>query len=139
MDFTLVLVAFILLLLVALAFLYSKLVQLQSELAELSFSKSSQSVKYGKLTEQWIPFTKDFPYSPEQFRFIGTPIDGLVFADDKIVFCEFKAASSQLSLSLPRAGGAGARGGRGGPPPPPRRGGGGGPPPPPPPPPPGVS
>ncbi|MBS3062532.1 MAG: endonuclease [Candidatus Diapherotrites archaeon] len=69
----------------------------QSELAELSFSKSSQSVKYGKLTEQWIPFTKDFPYSPEQFRFIGTPIDGLVFADDKIVFCEFKAASSQLS------------------------------------------
>ncbi|HIH16274.1 MAG TPA: endonuclease [Candidatus Diapherotrites archaeon] len=97
MDFTLVLVAFILLLLVALAFLYSKLVQLQSELAELSFSKSSQSVKYGKLTEQWIPFTKDFPYSPEQFRFIGTPIDGLVFADDKIVFCEFKAASSQLS------------------------------------------
>src|SRR3989338_2017296 len=97
MDFTLVLVAFILLLLVALAFLYSKLVQLQSELAELSFRKSSQSVKYGKMTEQWIPFTKDFPFPPEQFRFLGMPIDGLVFWDDKITFCEFKAATSQLS------------------------------------------
>ena len=85
------------LLFAAVVFFYWKLRQVEAELAELSFSKSSQSVKYGKMTEQWIPFTKDFPYSPEQFRFIGTPIDGLVFADDKIVFCEFKAASSQLS------------------------------------------
>jgi len=97
MDFTLLLVGFILLLLAALAYLYSKLAQLQAAFDDLSFRKSSQSVKYGKMTEQWIPFTKDFPFPPEQFRFLGMPIDGLVFGDDKIVFCEFKAASSQLS------------------------------------------
>ncbi len=89
------LAAFLLLLLVL--FLLSRLASLESRLQELAFSKQSQSVKYGKLTEQFIPFTKEFPFSPENFRFLGNPIDGIVFEEDKIVFAEFKAASSQLS------------------------------------------
>ena len=89
------LAAFLLLLLVL--FLLSRLASLESRLQELAFSKQSQSVKYGKLTEQFIPFTKEFPFSPENFRFLGNPIDGIVFGEDKIVFAEFKAASSQLS------------------------------------------
>ena len=42
-------------------------------------------------------FLKHYPYLPENFRFLGTPIDGIQFEDDKIVFLEFKTAGSQLS------------------------------------------
>ena len=97
-DFLFILVALLALLLFLLVlFLLSKLSSLQEALGDLQFSKASQSVKYGKLTEQFIPFTKDFPYDSESFRFLGNPIDGIFFEDNKIVFAEFKAASSNLS------------------------------------------
>ena len=81
----------------AVIFLITKVLSLQRELSELVFKKSSQAVKYGKLTEQFIPFSETFPFEPEKFRFLGNPIDGIVFSDDKIIFCEFKTASSGLS------------------------------------------
>lgn len=97
-DFLFIAVAALaLFLLVAVLFLLSRLSSLEKSLSELEFLKASQSVKYGKMTEQFIPFTKDFPFSPENFRFLGNPIDGVVFEDDKIVFAEFKASSSQFS------------------------------------------
>ena len=84
--------------LVLLLFLfYQKIRSLQFELAETRFNKASQSVKYGQMTEQWLPFLDQFPYDSQQFNFIGKPIDGLVFADDKIVFCEFKTNKSKLN------------------------------------------
>lgn len=82
--------------------LYKKAVFLHNELRDLQFNKDSQSVKYGKLTEQWIAFSDRFPYDPQRFRFVGNPIDGLVFEDEKIVFCEFKTASSQLNENQKR-------------------------------------
>jgi len=81
----------------ALIFLIKKVFSLREKLEDLRFSKRSQAVKYGKLTEQFIPFIESFPYNPEKFRFLGDPIDGVLFDEDKIVFCEFKAASSSLS------------------------------------------
>ena len=97
-DFFLFAVAIIALLLLMLVFyLLSRLGAMERTLSDLQFSKQSQSVKYGKMTEQFIPFTKDFPFNSEDFRFLGNPIDGIVFSEDKIVFAEFKAASSQLS------------------------------------------
>lgn len=65
--------------------------------AEVAFQKSSLSSKYGKMTEQFMPFLKDYPYDPQNFRFLGTPIDGIQFENDKIIFIEFKTNSSQLS------------------------------------------
>jgi len=94
--FLFVLVIAIILFLVVL-FLLSKLKTIEQRFSELKFSKSSQSVKYGKMTEQFIPFIKDFPFNPENFRFLGSPIDGVIFEEDKIIFAEFKTASSQLS------------------------------------------
>ncbi|HLC92218.1 MAG TPA: Holliday junction resolvase-like protein [archaeon] len=94
--FFIVLAAAILLLILVL-YLLSRVSSLERSLGDLQFSKASQSVKYGKLTEQFIPFTKEFPFDPTNFRFIGTPIDGIVFDEDKIIFAEFKAAGSQLS------------------------------------------
>ena len=54
-------------------------------------------MKYGKLTEQFVPFIEGLPFDSGQFRFIGNPIDGIAFCDDEIIFCEFKAGSSELS------------------------------------------
>jgi len=67
------------------------------ELSELRFSKQSLSSKYGKMTEQFMPFIKDYPYDSQNFRFIGTPIDGVQFEPDKIIFVEFKSADSRLT------------------------------------------
>ncbi len=67
------------------------------KLKETSFQKQSQSVKYGKMSEQFMPFLKDYPYDPQDFRFLGTPIDGVQFTGDKVIFMEFKASSGQLS------------------------------------------
>ena len=67
---------------------------LKEELTNLRFAKQSQSVKYGQLTEQWLPFAKKYPYNSQNFRFIGKPIDGLAFEDEKVVFVEFKTNKS---------------------------------------------
>lgn len=67
------------------------------ELSNTKFQKQSLSSRYGKMTEQFMPFLKDYPYSPGNFRFLGTPIDGVQFEEDKIIFIEFKAANSRLS------------------------------------------
>ncbi len=62
------------------------------------YSKSSISVRYGKFLEHYIPWMKEiFPYSPERFRFIGNPIDGILFGEDKIIFMEFKTGKSSLN------------------------------------------
>ena len=69
----------------------------KDQLNDISFRKSSLSSRYGKMTEQFMPFLKDYPYLPENFRFLGSPVDGVQFEDDKIIFIEFKAANSKLS------------------------------------------
>ena len=95
--FELILVSIIIILVIILFFLISHIFSLKDELASVMYLKRSQSVKYGQLTEQWIPFLKDFPFNSQNFRFIGKPIDGVVFDDDKIVFVEFKTNKSNLS------------------------------------------
>ena len=73
-------------LLIALYLIFRRNRALSLALEDLGFRKASQSVKYGKLTEQFIPFTDKFPFPPESFRFIGAPIDGVAFDDGKTVF-----------------------------------------------------
>ncbi|MCL5407272.1 MAG: endonuclease [Patescibacteria group bacterium] len=68
-----------------------------SRLQEVAFHKSSLSSRYGKMTEQFMPFLKNYPYLPENFRFLGSPIDGVQFEDDKIIFVEFKTANANLT------------------------------------------
>jgi len=65
--------------------------------AGLRFKLRSGNVKHGKTMEQLAPFSKDYPYDPRGFRFIGDPVDGVQFNDDGVVFVEFKTGSSQLS------------------------------------------
>lgn len=68
---------------------------------ELSRQKSL-STTYGRITEQWFPLMDAYPYDPQGFRFLGTPIDGVQFEEDRIVFVEFKANRSGLSTGQRR-------------------------------------
>jgi predicted Holliday junction resolvase-like endonuclease len=71
--------------------------KLKSSIDGLKFSKQSMCTKYGKMTEQFMPFLKEYPYDENNFRFLGTPVDGVQFNDDSIVFVEFKTGDSKLS------------------------------------------
>jgi hypothetical protein len=47
--------------------------------------------RIGKLTsQQYHTFMKQYPYNPENFRYLGDPIDGIQFEEDKILFVWFK-------------------------------------------------
>jgi len=57
----------------------------------------SISASYGRITEQWFPLMNGYPYDSANFRFLGNPIDGVQFEEDRIVFIEFKSRKSELS------------------------------------------
>ena len=57
----------------------------------------SKDVKRGFWVEQLLPLAKSYPWSHENFKFLGNPIDGVHFEEDEVVFVEFKSGKSQLS------------------------------------------
>lgn len=63
----------------------------------------SQSVTMGKMTEHIVPYLPGFEFNPSDARFIGSPIDLVVFDGlgndevQKIVFVEIKTGTSTLS------------------------------------------
>ena len=71
--------------------------RLKEYMRDLISKKQSLSTKYGKMTEQFMPFISKYPYDEHNFRFIGSPIDGVQFEDDKIIFVEFKTSESRLT------------------------------------------
>jgi predicted Holliday junction resolvase-like endonuclease len=70
---------------------------LRRRLRTLDSSKRSQSTRYGQTMEQFAPFLADWPWDPKGFRFIGSPVDGIQFTEDGVVFVEIKSAGSRLS------------------------------------------
>jgi predicted Holliday junction resolvase-like endonuclease len=65
--------------------------------------QKSQAVTLGKVTEHFIPYLPDFRFNPKDARFMGSPIDFVVFdgLNDgdirKIVFVEVKTGTSALT------------------------------------------
>jgi predicted Holliday junction resolvase-like endonuclease len=63
----------------------------------------SRAVIGGQVAEQMAPVLKGFPYNPGDCRFIGKPIDYIVFNGmdeqqiDEVIFLEIKTGKSQLS------------------------------------------
>lgn len=63
----------------------------------------SRSTLVGKITEHFIPFLPDFVYNPKDARFLGSPVDYVVFdglsEDDlkKVIFIEVKTNSGALT------------------------------------------
>lgn len=71
--------------------------RLRAELDDEAFRRQSLSTTYGRITEQWFPLLNAYPYDPQDFRFLGSPVDGVQFQEDRIVFVEFKTNTSRLS------------------------------------------
>ena len=63
----------------------------------------SRAVLGGLFSEQLAPYLPDFPYNPSEVRFIGKPIDFIVFkgADNKeikeVVFVEVKSGKAKIN------------------------------------------
>jgi predicted Holliday junction resolvase-like endonuclease len=88
-----------LLLLFLLFLVVGRLRVLTARLDDETYRRQSLSTTYGRITEQWFPLMPDYPYDPQNFRFLGSPVDGVQFEEDRIVFVEFKANRSRLSRS----------------------------------------
>lgn len=66
--------------------------------------KRSKAVIGGQVAEQIAPFLPDFPANPSDARFIGKPVDFIVFSGlsetekiDEILFVEVKTGKSALN------------------------------------------
>ncbi|MBT3337266.1 MAG: Holliday junction resolvase [Anaerolineae bacterium] len=66
-------------------------------------ASKSQSTLIGKITEHFIPYLPDFPYNPQDARFLGAPIDFIIFDGmsegelKEIVLVEVKTNKGSLS------------------------------------------
>ncbi|MBM3945406.1 MAG: hypothetical protein FJ317_07980 [SAR202 cluster bacterium] len=81
---------------------HSMWMKAQAGLRAARFGSRSMSTRYGQMTEQFMPFLNDYPWDPERFRFIGSPIDGIQFEDDRVIIVEFKTGGSTLSATQRR-------------------------------------
>jgi predicted Holliday junction resolvase-like endonuclease len=85
-------------LLIGLTLIYRTAVApLHKKIDRLTNEKQSFSTTHGKLSEQFSQLMREYPYPPQRFRFIGNPIDGVQFEDDRIIFVKIKTDQAQLS------------------------------------------
>jgi predicted Holliday junction resolvase-like endonuclease len=63
--------------------------------------KKSSEVRLGGIGESLVPFLEGFKYDPSTARFLGMPLDYIIFdlysSDPAIVFMEVKTGGSQLT------------------------------------------
>ena len=65
--------------------------------------RQSQAVISGKVYEQLLPYLPEFPFNPKDVRFLGSPVDLVVFdgmdrgALERVVFVEVKTGQAGLS------------------------------------------
>ena len=70
---------------------------LETQLNKTVHQKKSSEVRLGRIGEQLAPFTNGWPWDSNHFRFLGSPVDGVQFTDDEILFVEIKTGKSRLS------------------------------------------
>lgn len=72
------------------------------EMRKVALAKSRQVIG-GSFSEQLAPFLPGFPFDPTEARFIGKPVDFLVFRGlaagqvEEVVFVEVKSGASRLN------------------------------------------
>ncbi|MBK9707524.1 MAG: hypothetical protein IPO77_11105 [Acidobacteria bacterium] len=78
----------------------------QEKIIRLDAVQRSQAVTIGKVTEHIVPYLPNFDFNPKDVRFIGSPVDFVVFDglnDDEenqvrnVVFVEIKTGMSVLT------------------------------------------
>jgi len=67
--------------------------------------KRSKAVLGGQISEQFAPYLEGFPFLPSEAKFIGKPVDFIIFVGlekkniQKVVFVEVKSGKSNLSYT----------------------------------------
>lgn len=87
------------------ALLLISIITIRSVLKDSSQLRSkirSMSTRHGMMAEQFLPYYKDFPGDPQKFKFLGAPVDGILFEEEQIVIIEFKTGKSQLTATQRR-------------------------------------
>ncbi|MGD0780875.1 MAG: Holliday junction resolvase-like protein [Dehalococcoidales bacterium] len=85
---------------------YEKRFREEIDQARKSAVSQSRAVLGGKFTEQMVPFFPDFQYDPTEVRFIGSPIDMVVFPGlaqgdpQEIVILEVKTGKNAQLTSV---------------------------------------
>ena len=101
LDLNIILSITILLILIILflsqSYYKNKISTLQKNLTQTRSDKISLSTKYGQISEEFFPLEQSYPYNSKDFKFLGNPIDGIQFNEDKIILVEFKTNKSKLS------------------------------------------
>ena len=101
LDLNIILSIIILLILIILfisqSYYKNKIYKLQENLTKATSEKISLSTKYGQISEEFFPLEQSYPYNSKNFKFLGNPIDGIQFNEDKIILVEFKTNKSKLS------------------------------------------
>lgn len=80
----------------------------ENKIREDSLNRSRASLK-GKITEQIAPMLNEFPYVLSDARFIGSPLDYVIFSgysdgreDIEVVFVDIKTGNAELTLTQRR-------------------------------------
>ena len=101
LDLNIILSITILLILIILflsqSYYKNKISTLQKNLTKTTSDKISLSTKYGQISEEFFPLEQSYPYNSKDLKFLGNPIDGIQFNEDKIILVEFKTNKSKLS------------------------------------------
>ncbi len=89
---------------VTLSFLYAQLWKLRyTRTVRRDAVQRSMAVTVGKVYEQLVPWLPDFRFNPKDARFLGSPVDFVVFDGlsdgdvQRVVFVEVKTAGGDLS------------------------------------------
>ena len=70
---------------------------LHKKIEKLTSERQSFLATNGENLEKFDQLMEQYPYSTENFRFIGSPIDGIQFENDQILFIEFKTDESRIT------------------------------------------
>ncbi len=73
--------------------------ELVNQMKKVSSQQKSSETRLGQIGEHFAPLLDVFPYDPKDARFLGSPIDFVVFdfEGDQIVLVEFKTGNSRES------------------------------------------
>jgi predicted Holliday junction resolvase-like endonuclease len=81
------------------------LIEKESEIRKDAAERSGRTLS-GKALEKLVPFLEKFPYDPHDVKWLGDPVDLVIFDGysngrdpKKVVFCEVKSGDSDLSQS----------------------------------------
>ena len=77
--------------------LYKHFGDQQSQINDLRSRVHRVATTHGMIAEQFLPLVASYPWDPKNFKFLGSPVDGIAFEADQVIIVEFKTAGSQMS------------------------------------------